>query len=245
MIKIMLNKNYNLKYLHWDTNYFGVKSGRVDIKGILNQNEKKEIIDFFSEFKFITISNENNTNENNIWIGNNTNAFLTDLNVQFEKKLEHALHYEDKNITIMNSMAKNEDILNIAKKSFRYSRFFNDFNLPEIKSKNIYHYWTECAFENEYKYFAIAKRESLVVGYLLFSLVKENIIIELIAVDENYIGRKIGKSLIKSIEMFAKKSNIKKIKVGTQADNVKAIQFYCANGFKYKGCKSVYHLWNK
>lgn len=241
----MSNKNYECKDLQWDTDYFGVSSARVNLYGIVNEQEQDEIIEFCKEYDFVTISNLDNIKENNYWIGSKTNAFLADMNIQFMKILEDKRSYKDDKTYVINNYPRNEQVVDIARKSFQHSRFFNDPSLPEVQAKNIYLHWTECAFRQENKYFVICEREGNVAGYILFSIDEESSVIELIAVDETHQGQKVGESLINAMELFALEKGIKMIKVGTQVNNLAAAGFYSAMGFKYVSCGSMYHLWRK
>lgn len=239
----MSSKNYELRLLQWDTDYFGVNSARVNLSGIVDERGQEEIIEFCKGYDFVTISNLDNIKENNQWIGKRTNAFLADINIQFLKILTDKPDYQDEKTYVLNSLPRNEQIVDIAVRSFDFSRFFNDPNLPQEQAKNIYLHWTECAFSQENKYFVISEREGNVAGYILFSTDEDSSVIELIAVDEKYQGQRVGKSLINTMESFVIDQRIKKIQVGTQVNNISAAQFYNATGFKYVSCVSLYHLW--
>lgn len=241
--KLMSIKNYELRPLQWDTDYFGVSSARVNLSGIVDERGQEEIIEFSKEYDFVTISNLGNIKENNQWIGNRTNAFLADMNIQFIKVLVDKPDYQDEKTYVVNNLSRDEQIVDIARKSFNYSRFFNDPNLPIKQARNIYLHWTECAFEQENKYFAISEREGNVAGYILFSFNWDSSVIELIAVDEKFQGQKVGRSLIHKMKSFVIDQGIQKIKVGTQVNNTSAAQFYTKMGFKYVSCGSMYHLW--
>lgn len=241
----MSNKNYELRPLQWDTDYFGVSSARVNLRGIINEQGQEDIIEFCEGYEFVTISNLDNIRENNHWIGNRTNAFLADINIQFLKVLADKPEYQDENTYVVNCLSRNEQIVDNARKSFNYSRFFNDPMLPEEQAKNIYLHWTECAFGQENKFFVLSEREGNVAGYILFSFNEDSAVIELIAVDEKYQGQRVGKSLIRTMESFVIDQGNKKIKVGTQVNNISAAQFYIAMGFKYVSCGSTYHLWRR
>lgn len=242
--KLMNSKNYELIPLEWDTEYFGVSSARVNLSGIVEDGEQKEIIDFCKNYDFVTISNQNNIKENNYWIGNRTNAFLVDINIQFLKDITGKKIYDEKTY-VANNLSRNEQIINIANKSFKYSRFFNDQNLPTKQANNIYTYWTECAFNQEDKYFVISEIEGNIAGYILFSFNEDISVIELIAVDERYQGQRVGKTMINTLESYVIDKGNNKIKVGTQVDNIAAVQFYSAMGFMYVSCGSIYHLWRR
>lgn len=241
--KLMSSNNYECKPLEWDTDYFGVSSARVNLSGSVDEKGQDEIIEFCKAYDFVTIANLGNIKENNHWIGNRTNAFLADMNIQFIKILADKPDYQDKKTYVVNNLSRNEHIVDIARKSFNYSRFFNDSKLPEEQAKNIYIHWTECAFYQGNKHFVISEREGDIAGYILFSISGGNSVIELIAVGEKYQGQQVGKSLIHTMESFVIDKEIKKIKVGTQVNNISAAQFYNAMGFKYVSCGSMYHLW--
>ena len=232
--------------LDWDTKYFGVKCAKVILKDSISKVDQEKILNFCKKFDFITIINLDNNKENNIWICKKTNAFLTDMNVQFIKHINKQIYMSDELVNVYNSLPRTESILSISRKAFLYSRFFNDPYLPKDEAQNIYVHWTYCAFNKPDKYFVIAEKNNRVAGYLLFSINMEQRLttIELIAVDKVFRGQNIGKRLINKLESFTYKNGIKLIKVGTQVDNVSAVRFYNACGFKYLSCNSVYHYWS-
>ncbi|AHM57298.1 GCN5-like N-acetyltransferase [Peptoclostridium acidaminophilum DSM 3953] len=238
-------ENFECFPLEWDTEYFGVKSARVILKGIVSEEEQDNILEYCKESDFTTISNVGNLKHNNYWIGRKSDVFLSDLNIQFTKRINGEPEFIDEFTEVHNAYQRNEQVVNIARSAFQYSRFFNDPALPREQAQNIYVHWTKCAFEQTDKYFVITKRNDEVAGYLLFSIDKANSIatIELIAVDEQFRGQRVGKSLISGLESYIHKKGIENIKVGTQVDNVTATQFYIACGFQYVSCSSVYHLW--
>jgi len=239
----MNSKLYECNFLEWDTEYFGIKSGRVNIFGKLGVNVKKEILDFCIEHDFITFYNYNNLREINEWIGNNTEAFLADLNIQFEKKITKNIEKPELDISIKNYLPYEKTIMVIAEESFKYSRFFNDRKLPQNRAKNIYIKWTENSFEKENKYFTVAKIDNKIAGFIIFNFNSDIAVIELIAVDKNYQGKKIGKQMLLKLEEFLEDKKVKILKVGTQVNNIEAVGFYSATGFKYVACNSVYHMW--
>lgn len=239
----MPERNYECWQLQWDTDYFRINSARINLLGPVDEKAQNEIISFCNGYEFVTISNNGNVQENNEWIGERTNAFLADMNIQFLKALVDKPDYQNEKSYVVNSLSRNEQIVEIARKSFNYSRFFNDPKLPQEQAKNIYLHWTECAFGQENKYFVILEREGDIAGYILFSMSGDSSVIELIAVDEKYQGQRVGKSLIHTMESFVIDQGIKKMKVGTQVNNISAAQFYNAMGFKYISCGSMFHLW--
>jgi len=241
---ILSRENFECKYLDWDTEYFGVKSARVNLFNVVSESEQEEIINFCSDYSFVTISNIDNQNENNLWLSSKTKSFLVDMNIQLIKNLKGIQDINSiENISIEAKYEYDEKLIEIAKNSFNHSRFFNDPNLPINLARNIYSYWTKCAFENEKKFFVIYKDKEATTGYILFSLHDDYCLIELIAVNSEYQGMRIGYKMINKLESYLVKQNITKIKVGTQVNNLSAIRFYTSCGFEFNKCGSMYHLW--
>lgn len=239
------NINFEIKKLDWDTDFFGIKSAKVILKRDINDIDINSIINYLKEnkFKFVTIQNTNNNDNNNYILKEVNRLFLTDVNIQFEKVLDLNIRKEcnDKDVIINSNISYNQDIEKIASESFIYSRFINDKNLNNGKS--VYSEWVKNAFEKEDKFFVLNIQNNKVMGFLLFSIQNEQITIELIAVDSCSKHKGIGKKLINNLEAFAQKNNIKKINVGTQLNNLNAQNFYINCGFKHIINHSIYHLW--
>lgn len=239
--------NYQFIPLEWDTDYFKIKSGKVNIFSDLNKKEKEEIMIFCEKYEFCTISNNNNNENVNYWLGINSKAFITDINLQFEKRDLKKDELKDSTICIENFMKPNIDILDISKNSFEFSRFFCDPNLPKDKSENVYYQWVLNAFNQESKYFVYQTIENKITGFALFSLDTNSreVIIELIAINQKYQSQGVGKKLIHSLENYAIANNYQVLRVGTQLKNIKGINFYQSCGFKHKTSSPIFHLWNK
>lgn len=239
-----MNKKIIFTELDWDSGYFDVKSGRIDLYKEIDESEKRLAIQFMNEFDFVSIHNHSNNSKNNIWIGKETTAFLTDMNIQFLKKPQKN-NWLDPNTVITNKLKYDSEIVESSKKSFTYSRFFNDTNFPCEKSKKIYTKWIESSFDKDNKYFIVTKdNNGNFQGVVLFSISNEKTaVIELIFILEKYRNEGIGSRLLMSLENFTIQNNIDIINVGTQIDNITAIQFYNKHNFKYKNCTSIYHIW--
>ena len=78
-------KSIEISNLQWDTDFFGIKCGKTVI------SDDEISFDLFNEqikfFDFVTIQNVGNKVAVNKLLADNTNAFLADINIQFEKKL--------------------------------------------------------------------------------------------------------------------------------------------------------------
>lgn len=240
------NDKFIFSHLAWDTEYFGHKSGKLVLKEKINETDLDEIKKLTESYRFITITNKNNNAFNNILIGEKTNAFLTDMNVQFSKDLTLIANVnpEDRQMIIIEAMEYNERILNIAEGAFVYSRFFNDINLPLEKSKIIYENWLKNAFDKEGKFFVTFKNREKIEGFILFVVNGETAVIELIAVDPLMNSKGIGRKMINHLSEYLALDNISSLNVGTQVDNLKAQNFYNNCGFKLVSGHSIYHWWS-
>lgn len=238
-----MNPNVEYRFLNWDTEYFGVKSAKITMLEELNEHDKVNIISYSKKFDFITISNLNNIDENNIWLGGNTTAFITDTNIQLSKKLGKNTGPISEYISISNNISNDKEILDIASDSFMTSRFLSDPYLPVDKSQLVYYMWTKNAFNKQNKYFVVYRIDNRVMGYLLFSLHNSKCSIELIAVKQDAQGKNVGSELINALEKYLLDKKIVSIQVGTQVNNISAIRFYSKIGFQYKSLSSTYHWW--
>lgn len=245
--ELKMNK-FHYKFLDWDTNYFGVNSGRVTLNERIGNSEWDVISKSLQENDFNIIDNVNNDSTNNLYISKLSGAFVTDINFQFIKEINTETKNVSKfEISIQNKLPVNNEILEISKNSYKHSRFFNDPHLNKDKAKDVYGHWVQSSFLSENKYFINCYIDSKIAGYILFSLDYKNnaAIIELISVKEGMENRYIGKAMMMYLEkyLYDNYEDIKYIRVGTQSNNINAINFYVRNGFRVKEIRSVYHYW--
>lgn len=248
MLKILKNDKYECKMLNWDSDYFEVNSAKVTLYNELNELDKIEIEKWMLNYRFITIVNLNSDKKNNEWIGNYTRAHLADVNIQFTKEiLVSNSDIEYKNLILGNNIAFSNEIMCIASESFKYSRFFNDTKLASPNAEKIYSIWTKNSFMREEKYFVVSKCDNYINGYIIFNINvnEESATIELIAIKNGDQGKGVGKKMINGLEQFLSSRGVRRVLVGTQVENVEAINFYSKCNFHLNSISSVYHLWNE
>ncbi len=238
----MENKKYEILDLDWDTNFFKINCGKVIINDSLEKEEFLKLLLEIDKYDFVSINNLNSNVNNSKIIGQYSKAFLIDLNIQFNKKVSK-VNDASKNILIKNDLPCAEEIFNLLE--FKNSRFINDINLLNRNGNKVYYEWVKNSFNKNNKYFVISKNEkNKINGFILFSIMEKICTIELIAVLPNQKGTGIGTKLISNLERYLfinKKAS--EIFVGTQVNNIQAINFYNLNGFKYYSNNQVYHLW--
>ena len=245
VICIIETQKYKIEKLIWDTEFFYMNSAKVILKKEIDKNDLEIIKQHIKEgkIKFTTIQNNNNNNVNNRILGTWKNVYLSDINVQFIKKIEEThKNFINNNIIISNNLSKDNNILDISNSSFIYSRFLID---EKLKNGNqVYGEWAKNAFNRRDKFFCYYRTNNKTEGFIIFSVDNANssIIIELMAIENEYRNKGIGTSLINQLENYALKENINYIKVGTQHNNIEAQNFYIKNNFKHHQNNSIYHF---
>lgn len=228
--------------LKWDTDYFGITSAKAILHSPLTLNEWNNLKTRFKDYQFISIINQNSEPVNAQMIGNDTSAFLADVNIQFEKRV-FGINEIPKNVTIHQSLERNEQILEIA--DFQFSKFTDDSELAKRGGYNVYHRWLLNSFNKQEKFYVLSNNENgNLNGFLLHSYSDNVCVIELIAVSQKVTKSGIGTSMFRALEHEAQQQKVKKIKVGTQLRNLGAINYYHKVGCRQVGCHQVYHIWN-
>lgn len=132
--------NEKIEYLtlDWDSKVFSIKAGRINLLNEINEEDIIKIKSFVKHYDFVTIFNKNNNYRNNSMLSLLENTFLADLNIQFEKEVINHKDFEvSSNIFVSNNIDYDLELVQIAEKSFIFSRFFNDINLLNRGSKSI------------------------------------------------------------------------------------------------------------
>ncbi len=238
--------NIELKKLAWDTDFFKFNCARVQFENEITNTEWQMLKKKFYPYKLITIVNYSSNPSLSRLLGSEPNAFLVDINIQFSKSISSQVKIP-KEIRIKNNFSRDARVLKLAR--FHHSRFLKDSKLAQIGGGEIYENWVKNSFNQEDKYFILYENsESVIEGFLLFNIdLKEKACtIELIAVAESSRKKGIGELLFKSLETELMNSNdINIIKVGTQLDNIPAINFYHTVGCKQVRHDEIYHFWNE
>lgn len=237
---------YNFRDLEWDTQYFNKKSCRIDMYKKIEQEDISNIETIIRTYQFITITNSKGNSFNNNYIGNNLKAFLTDVNVQLKKEIiATSIDKYDSNMEVENNKKYDEKLLNLVDGIFENSRFLNDHNIKVEKANGMYKKWIENSFNKSNKYFITYKLKGEIVGFILFSNKNDKeLTIELIGVNDKLVGNGLGKKLMKRLDSYALDNGYNVINVGTQIENINALNFYITFGYRISDIRYIYHLWN-
>jgi len=244
----MLEK-YHLVDLPWDSDYFGIAVSRVDLLSELTEGEFSELREVVKKYDFLTISNPKGLQNNNRFISEILSAYLVDVNVTFSKRKvgEESVTCNKQDYEVVNAdqIGNLDDIVKIAGESFVNSRFYNDTNISNEKASQLYINWIKQSINHNNTYFSLYVKNGRCKGFLLFSKKNTEWVIELVAVDKSCRNMHIGKRLMQNAISFDGIVDNAIIKVGTQIENISAMNYYYSSGFVIKDIKYIYHLWIK
>jgi len=168
---------------------------------------------------------------------------LIDTNVRFEKPAETPTSITGDSQLRFAEARDREAVVDLARRSFLFTRFHQDPLIAKKTADEIKAQWAGNFFNGQRgDRMAVAIVESKLVGFaLLETRGAENVVIDLIAVDEDYRRRGIAAELIAFVEsQFAPRG----IAVGTQVANLPSVRLYEKLGFRLADAQYVFHFHN-
>lgn len=236
---------YPIKEDNWLSSFINKKSfAVVDSEYFFCNHQKDALIiewkDYISKNQSFTFCKIPISSVDLIHIAEEIGFKLVDTNIQFIKtNLEIDLE-EDHDIQF-SSTDDMEAVMELAEKSFIYSRFHLDPNIDNTTANKIKSHWTGNYYSKKRgDYMVVAKKNKLVVGFVQIIKEVDGYIIDLIAVHSEY--RKMGYA--NKMINYANKMipGINYVKVGTQIANIPSINFYYSMGFRISSSQYVFHL---
>lgn len=228
--------------LDWDSNFFGLEIGQINITNEITSFEAEVPQEFDLTYLFCE---EALSPINLKHLSQYFDCKLVDRKLTFEKEIEN----ENKEITekstgqIKKIKESSTELLNLAFESGSSSRFKLDNKLSH-KFEAMYTAWIENTlnggFGNSvYGFF----KESKLLAFVSLGFESTIASIHLIAVSSEARGEGLGTLLIGLAEKVALKEKCQFIHVVTQHENTKAVSFYKKNGFRMIDEKYIYHCW--
>jgi len=222
-----------IQYLDWDSQFFNAKIGKVicdshfSIENIWGEKQAKgyDRIYLFSKTKLKSY---------------HPSLLLVDEKVTFsmkvkpkKKKPEYCNIY-DGDI--------NEELLKLSLLSGHKSRFKSDpFFKPQFRQ--FYTLWLQNSLNKSFAdEVIVASIEKHIAGFVTLKKESNSGSIGLIAVNDQYQGKGIGKDLLLAANNWFIENQIQFSEVVTQIDNTKACIFYKSFGYHQKKIEYIYHL---
>lgn len=232
--------------LQWDTDYFGIRCGRAILSAATQMQDVARLCGELKDYGFVSIQNAGNDVGVNRMIAQNTPAYLVDINVQFEKlcgqEAPCAAEYPVTAAALLDEQIRRQ--LVVEQEDFAYSKFVCDPEMRKRSGYKVYEQWLANAGQFETKYFIYHMDGERLAAYILFNLQRSVLTVELVKVNAAYQGQHIGSDLMNSLEAYALGARCKKLRVGTQLNNIPAINLYHRLGYRDVSRTSVYHYWS-
>ena len=217
----------DIKTLVWDSGFFGYTIGRIDINDCVFEPIPDSVNEFDLIYLFSAVKQQ-----------------LEDIIVPIDVKVNYIKHISQTSTMPPNieeyKGELNEELVNLAILSGRYSRFKKDPFLG-IRFEMLYTLWIQKSISGILAdKVLIYKKDDDILGFITLKLVPGYVQVGLIAVHDHHMGKGIGSSLLQAISAVYPN---KKIIVSTQQENKEANALYKKNGFLIGTKQYIYHLW--
>lgn len=229
-------KTNNIQLLVWDTNFFNMKIGRVDVVDesafdfsfIKNRSKEEgyELLYIFSKTPVKTHFEK----PINTKIGFKM-AITPNLKSSFSDKVKI---YTGKKIKPI--------LQKLAYQAGHFSRFKLDSNLSPSAFYKLYDQWLAKSLADDIMIIEYIDNNQ-VAGMVTLEIKKSSTLIGLIGVDNSFRGKGIGKHLVKSCIYHSQIQQKAYLEVYTQKENVQATKFYESCGFELANLSYIYHYW--
>ena len=227
-----------IKFLDWDSKFFGLRIGRVDVPSsedlsALSEDEQNLHRQFDLLYVFCPQSVH--------W--GQPNAILVDEKIVYSKSVfpQSSCSLVD----IYGDVAPNDALYRLALLSGEYSRYRLDSRFPHNSYERLYRCWIEqSVVDNMADKVFVYQVDNHIDGMLTLQRNEEEAGIGLVAVDTEVQGRGIGSKMIQIVETYlAQNTSVRTLRVATQWKNTKARCLYEKNGFILNSVTKVYHWW--
>ncbi|MEX0966898.1 MAG: GNAT family N-acetyltransferase [Bacteroidia bacterium] len=232
--------------LNWDSSFFGFKVASISnkkleaehIKAVLQKLKDQEVkLVYWAKDPDTELPDE---------ILKAYNGFLADRRVTFVKRLDKNLTENIRSHIGISEYPESEpdqNLLDLAVSSGRYSRFKTDPNIPGKKFRELYHLWMRNSTLRKFAKTVLVYQENEdIMGMVTLKEKNGRGAIGLIAVAAAMRGEGIGLHLLHEADKWFLKNGLEQVEVATQEEN-KATIFYRKLGFELDRSSHIYHFW--
>ncbi len=228
-----------IRKLEWDSEFFGLQIGRVDLQ------TKEEVAELLArreelqlQFDLLYIFDPNDVG----FAADEAN--LVDEKILYSKTCEPRTQYPD--VSYYHDVVPTEDLYHLALVSGEYSRFKTDKQMPEGSYERLYTRWVENGCPRE------GTNKQILLFYDAQHIAKGMITIDhdgalghigLSAVDTDAQRQGIGTKIMSTLDGYLYGQGVKRLEVSTQKTNAFACKWYEKNGFTIQSRTKIYHWW--
>jgi len=132
--------------------------------------------------------------------------------------------------------------MEIARSSFKYSRFHRDSHFTKKQANELKAAWTANYFNGlRGDGLFIAEIEGIPAAYLLYLHQSQSLVIDLIATHPDYQRQGLASELLSAFETWAPEE-INCLKVGTQLVNIPSLRLYLQSGYQLTDAYYLFHF---
>jgi dTDP-4-amino-4,6-dideoxy-D-galactose acyltransferase len=247
-----------LQLLPWDTEFFGLKIGRV-LPLTLDRESLAEIIRLAEHHEFDCLYFQADPDdETTVKLAEKGGFHLVDVRILLEHPFDgrpapvprYAIPGD-----IRLAPARPEDrpgLEEIAVETGHTSRFYFDSRFPPDACPRLYRAWLNKAMNDERDQVLVAHTllraeplESRPVGLIACGRTDDVGVIQLTGVTSGWRGRGVGTALVQGALDWFRAQGLRGVEVTTQARNVPAQRLYQQMGFSTRHMSLYYHRWTE
>jgi dTDP-4-amino-4,6-dideoxy-D-galactose acyltransferase len=230
------------EFLAWDSEFFGVPTGRV--RGDTLDAARVSQIDVWARGRriswlyFLARSDDPAT----VRLAEEAGFRLVDVRMTFERDVGVAVPP----VSGIRAFAAGDMVAlrMIARGAFTDTRFYADGHIPRERCDDLYDRWTVRSCEGASDRVLVAVAGGRAVGYVTCDLNRAGRgTIGLIGVAEDFRGRGIGQRLVEGAVAWAAERGLARLSVVTQGRNVGAQRLYQRCGFMTAAVELYFHKW--
>lgn len=240
-----LSNGENVRFLEWDSNFFGKRIGRVNGSNLscekarqINEWAKQNKIDCLY---FLASPDEDAT----IACAEQDGYHLVDLRVSLSANIRNFSFTEDQSQCIRFAGESDIPVLKaIAGINHTNTRFFMDPHFDREKCREMYEIWIEkCVREPNSRVF-VWDDGGQAVAYVTAGLELDNTgDIALVGLAPAWQGKGIGPQLISAAFSYFAFNQAFTVTTATQGRNIHALKLYQRAGFSIQSIELWYHKW--
>lgn len=233
-----------VKFLPWDSEFFGKRIARI-LPGGLDNQQLAEIFTWQRSEKvdclyFLADPNHPDT----LKLVEDNHFHLTDLRVTLEYGLPTALPAMPAQVR-MCEPGDRAVLRAIARISHHDSRFYFDDHFPQERCDQLYDTWIDKSCDGYADATLVAEVAGQTAGYITCHKEEREGSIGLVGVHPDYQGRALGQALVNASLVWFAGQGYEKVSVVTQGRNIRAQRLYQRCGFLCRSIQLWFHWWDE
>ncbi len=236
------------QFLQWDTDFFGKRIGLV--LGNYLTPERVQLIDTWAQDNAMDCLYflANTDNPASVRLAEDAGFRFQSVRLWLERKVadfEAIALPPVEGLTVRPCQSSDlEPLRPVARKSYTWTRFYNDPCFSEEQCETLYDIWLTRSIRKEIAdEVVVAEQDGQPVGYITCKLSAGEGVIMLVGVAENARGAKIGQRVMHGTLAWFASQNVSTVSLATQGHNVAAVRFYERLGFISRSVQFWYHKW--